>query len=73
MVLELAIVKDYCRRVEDLVGVSDIGRMLGLSRQRADQLAATVGFPRPHGKMGRGRVWKRADVERWARKTGRLT
>jgi hypothetical protein len=58
--------------VETLVNLADIGRMLGISRQRAAVIADHDGFPEPTGQMGRGRVWKRKDVEKWARKAGRL-
>jgi prophage regulatory protein len=57
---------------EQLVNLSDIGRLLSVSRQRAAQLAKRDDFPDPIGAMGRGKVWRRRDVERWARKTGRL-
>jgi prophage regulatory protein len=56
----------------DLVGVTEIGRMLDISKQRAHQLAAEPGFPKPAATITAGRVWKRADVEKWARKAGRL-
>jgi predicted DNA-binding transcriptional regulator AlpA len=56
----------------DLVGVREIGRMLGVSKQRADQLTHKGDFPEPAAALATGRVWERADVEAWARKTGRL-
>jgi predicted DNA-binding transcriptional regulator AlpA len=58
--------------VEDLVGVNEIGDLLGVSRQRADQLSRLEGFPEPIGTIAAGRIWRRADVEAWARATGRL-
>ncbi|MDP9334401.1 MAG: hypothetical protein M3Q30_14020 [Actinomycetota bacterium] len=56
----------------DLVGLKEIGEMLGVSKQRAGQLVEQVGFPQPLGEISAGRVWKRADVEAWARRDGRL-
>jgi predicted DNA-binding transcriptional regulator AlpA len=56
----------------DLVGVTEIGDLLGVSRQRADQLSRTEGFPEPIGAIAAGRIWRRADVEAWAKDTGRL-
>jgi prophage regulatory protein len=56
----------------DLVGLKEIGKMLGVSKQRAGQLAEQVGFPKPLGEISAGRVWKRADVEAWARRDGRI-
>ncbi len=55
----------------DLVGLTEIAEMLGVSPQRVDQLAATESFPKPVAELAAGRVWKRADVERWAKATGR--
>ncbi len=55
----------------DLVGLTEIAEMLGISPQRVDQLAATESFPEPVAELAAGRVWKRADVEKWAKATGR--
>lgn len=47
--------------------------MLGVTRQRVVQLADTDGFPAPDIVLyGGRRIWKRADIEKWARDTGRL-
>ena len=58
----------------ELVGVAEIAEMLGVSRQRVHQLvrAKTIGFPRPVAELSAGAIWAREDVEKWARKTGRL-
>jgi hypothetical protein len=55
-----------------MLNLSDIGRLLGVSRQRAAQLAQHAGFPKPAGEMGRGKVWRKTDIEQWARASGRL-
>jgi prophage regulatory protein len=40
---------------------------------RVNQLVADdPTFPKPAAELTAGRVWKRADVEAWARRTGRL-
>ncbi len=57
----------------NLVGVAEIAEMLGVTRQRVHQLAKTPGFPAPLAELSAGAIWDRADVERWARKTGRLS
>jgi hypothetical protein len=57
----------------DLVGVTEIGEMLSVSRQRADQLTKFDDFPAPVGEISAGRIWEREDVEAWARQTGRIT
>lgn len=54
-----------------LVGAAEIGRMLGVSRQRVQQLVSREGFPEPEAVLEMGKVWKRSDVEEWARSRGR--
>jgi prophage regulatory protein len=54
-----------------LVGAAEIGRMLGVSRQRVQQLVSRDGFPEPEVVLEMGKVWKRSDVEEWARRQGR--
>jgi hypothetical protein len=49
----------------DLVDVSDIGRMLGVGRSRADTISRYRGFPEPAVVKPRVRLWHRADVVRW--------
>ena len=56
----------------DLVGVTEIAEMLGVSKQRADQLAKRTDFPEPEASLAAGRIWSRADIERWAAETGRI-
>ena len=47
------------------VGVTEIGEMLGVSRQRANKLAARPDFPAPIAQTKAGRVWERAAVAQW--------
>lgn len=56
-----------------LVGVHEIANLLGVSRQRVDEITRThADFPEPEAVLASGRVWKREDVEAWARRTGRM-
>ncbi len=48
-----------------LISTSDIGRRLGVSRERARQLINGEGFPEPVQEVGRTRLWDPADIERW--------
>jgi len=57
--------------VHHLVGAAEIGRMLGVSRQRVQQLIKRDDFPEPDVVLEMGKVWKRAEVEAWAREHGR--
>jgi len=54
-----------------LVGVREIAKLLSVSRQRADQLVRTKGFPDPIADLASGRIWERGAVVRWARGVGR--
>lgn len=56
-----------------LMGVHEIANMLGVSRQRVDELNRTAkGFPEPVATLRAGRIWLRDDIEAWAQQTGRL-
>ena len=50
-----------------LVGLAEMGEILGVSRQRVDQLGRTKGFPEPVDVISAGRIWLRSDVEEWHR------
>jgi hypothetical protein len=54
------------------MGLTEVAALLGVSRQRAHQLSKVDGFPEPTAKLSAGLIWLRADVERWARETGRI-
>jgi hypothetical protein len=59
----------------ELVGVSEIADILGVTRQRASALAKTAGFPAPVATLASGPVWTRPSlnqfVDEWPRKDGR--
>jgi len=57
--------------VHHLVGSAEIGRMLGVSRQRVQQLIKRADFPAPEVTLEMGKVWKRSEVAAWARGHGR--
>ena len=57
----------------NLVGTHELAELLGVSRQRADQLARQTGFPKPVAELKGGRVWRLSDVDRWNRKRKRAT
>jgi prophage regulatory protein len=54
------------------MGTSEIAELLGVTNQRVDQLARRADFPEPVAVLAAGRIWNRADVEAWARRTGRI-
>ncbi|MDQ1502193.1 MAG: hypothetical protein QOI86_5533 [Actinomycetota bacterium] len=56
-----------------LVGSHEIAELLRVSRQRVNQiLREDDSFPPPEAELHAGRIWKRSDIEAWARKAGRL-
>ena len=54
------------------MGAREIELMLGVSRQRVQQLVNRDDFPKPLERLAMGAVWRRRDVEKWARATGRI-
>ena len=56
-----------------LMGTAEVATLLGVSRTRVGQLAQRDDFPAPVARLAAGPVWESADIERWARATGRIT
>ena len=57
----------------ELVGLTEVAEMLGLSRQRVHRITQThEDFPEPLGRLRAGLIWRKSDIERWGKKTGRL-
>jgi predicted DNA-binding transcriptional regulator AlpA len=50
-----------------LLRVTDVAKVLGVSKQRADQLRLRSDFPVPASRWARGDLWAASDVRRWAR------
>jgi predicted DNA-binding transcriptional regulator AlpA len=44
----------------------EIAELLGVTKQRAHQIADEPGFPAPVVEDGHGRVWDRLEVRAWA-------
>ena len=64
--------QDYDHAVEsELVGAAEIAALLGVSRQRVDQLSRHQDFPEPLTELASGRIWTRQSIEEWARASGR--
>jgi len=61
--------------VEQLVGATDIARRLGVGRPQVvhEWRHRDSTFPEPVARVSRVLIWQWAEVERWARRTGRLT
>ena len=50
------------------IRVVEIAELLGVTKQRAHQLAAEDEFPAPVTQDGRGRLWDRREVTAWAKR-----
>ena len=49
-----------------VVGLQEVAEMLGVSHQRADQIAkAYDDFPEPMTVLAVGRIWSRDAVDKW--------
>jgi predicted DNA-binding transcriptional regulator AlpA len=53
----------------DLVDVPAIAEMLEVGRRTAWRYVERDDFPEPEAQVIRKRLWKRAAVERWAKRT----
>jgi plasmid maintenance system antidote protein VapI len=50
------------------VSVAEIAELLGVTRQRVNQLMhEREDFPAPLAELAIGRVWQRKDIESWAK------
>jgi predicted DNA-binding transcriptional regulator AlpA len=49
------------------VRLIEIAELLGVSKQRAHQIADELGFPSPVERDGRSRLWSRREVAAWAK------
>jgi predicted DNA-binding transcriptional regulator AlpA len=50
---------------QHLLGVAEIAAMLGLTRQRVNQLIQSDDFPAPEAELSAGRIWARDAIETW--------
>ena len=57
--------------VETLLGNAEIGRLLGVGRQRVSQLTSRPDFPAPRAVLAMGSIWALTDVQAWAERAGR--
>jgi predicted DNA-binding transcriptional regulator AlpA len=60
--------KSWCQSgamTPNLLGVAEIAAMLGLTRQRVNQLIQSADFPAPEAELSAGRIWTRDAIEAW--------
>jgi len=67
--------REIDREPEGFLGVTEVARELGVSRQRVSELRVKPGFPAPVAELSAGPVWKASSLRRflasWERKPGR--
>lgn len=60
-----------------MVGISELAQLLGVTKQRASQLAQRRDFPAPYQQLASGPIWRKGDLSRfmeeWSRRPGRPT
>lgn len=71
VLLRVVVVDGYAVGMKEYVGVSEIAKMLGTTRQYASQIAARRDFPEPLVTLAMGSVWRTEDVREWAKSKGR--
>jgi hypothetical protein len=63
------------REPERYAGVSEVGALLGVSRQRVAELRGKPGFPAPIAEISAGPIWEVSSLNRflesWERRPGR--
>jgi predicted DNA-binding transcriptional regulator AlpA len=52
----------------NLLGLAEVAELLGTTRRNAIRLTGLPDFPEPIVRLRATRVWKRADVARWAKR-----
>ncbi|GAA4439686.1 helix-turn-helix transcriptional regulator [Phytohabitans houttuyneae] len=53
--------------VEEVMGAAEIADLLGVSRQRVQQLVSRPDFPPPATTLAMGKIWLASDVRAWVR------
>jgi predicted DNA-binding transcriptional regulator AlpA len=53
---------------EELASLKEVAEICGVAKRTAARYVDRDDFPPPLGTLGVGRVWRRRDVERWAKR-----
>lgn len=57
--------------MDEWAGAAEIANMLGVSRQRVQQLTNRPDFPTPDIELAMGKVWRAERIRAWALEHGR--
>jgi predicted DNA-binding transcriptional regulator AlpA len=55
------------KRKLNLAGTAEVAEVLQVTRRHAIRLTSEPGFPEPIARLRATPVWRRGDVERWAK------
>jgi predicted DNA-binding transcriptional regulator AlpA len=55
------------KRKVNLAGLAEVAEMLQVTRRHAIRLTSESDFPEPVARLRATPVWRRADIERWAK------
>jgi predicted DNA-binding transcriptional regulator AlpA len=55
------------KRKVDLAGLAEVAEVLQVTRRHAIRLTSELDFPEPIARLRATPVWRRGDVERWAK------
>jgi predicted DNA-binding transcriptional regulator AlpA len=58
---------------EPLVGLAEVAELLGVTKRTATTYSARDDFPKPLQRLAATPVWRRAEVESWAKQVLPLT
>jgi predicted DNA-binding transcriptional regulator AlpA len=53
----------------DLIGRQEVAQLLEVTTRTVQRYTERDDFPEPVERLATGRVWRRRDIERWAKKT----
>jgi predicted DNA-binding transcriptional regulator AlpA len=56
-------------RDHGLVGLAEVAELLQVTKRTASNYSGRSDFPAPIERLASGPIWRRADIERWARET----
>jgi predicted DNA-binding transcriptional regulator AlpA len=54
---------------DEIVGLTEIAEMFGVTKRTAVRYRNRSDFPDPLARLSAGLVWRRVDVETWAKQT----
>jgi predicted DNA-binding transcriptional regulator AlpA len=53
----------------ELAGLAEVAEVCGVSKQMATRYTRRPGFPEPVDRLAAGPVWRRSEIEAWAKET----